>query len=185
MNQWQEKSAENKVFRLAFLGIWCEIIGVPLFLMFGLVTSRRVPLPLGGVGALLILAGIVLIATALILGLLANATAKSGPEKVYQGAQIINRFATDTQGEYLMDWQYDEDSRYFVKIGHPSLGVIECQTSRQVYDECPEGGTGQVIIQGRWLSQFVRYHGVGIAQVGDPRFGNQVSNEETPGNWRQ
>lgn len=172
------KNPETHIYRFFLIGIGCCAIGIPLFVMFGLARGNVLLDSMGALGVLLTIAGIILFGFGLVTGFIYNSKAATGPEKVLQGARVVSRMITDSRGEFIQDWQIDETSRYLIKLAHPSFGMQEFECVEPVFNECPEGGAGEAVVQGRWLSRFVLYRGVGLGRPDDPRFGQSVPDEQ-------
>ena len=117
------------------------------------------------VGAILMFIGVILIAWAIVYGILA---AKSGRSKQifrYPNCFVVSRFAVNSAGIDVYD-AYDgpdDDLKYYVQLKLPDGKNEEYRCAYEVFLCAGEGMRGEAVAQGSWLSQFVPYIGLGVA----------------------
>lgn len=174
---------ERGVLGMFFGSVICEILGWMLLIMFGTnFAAKGAAVAFGWFGALLIVAGIVMLIVALLAGIAHGKAEASGPERTLQGARVLTRYGIAPGGtEYLMDWQYTDDTNYYVKLQHPQVGTMEYRCAAPVFANCPDGVVGEATVQGKWLSRFMMYSGVGVADPNDKRYGNSSAEG---GGWK-
>lgn len=120
---------------------------------------------LSGFGVPIMVLGVLLLAAAIVYGLIAGKMGKSRHLYRYPNCQVLSRFAVSPTGDYVDDVfdGPDEDLKYYVQLKMPDGKNEEFQCAYDVFLCCGEGMRGEAVAQGAWLSQFVPYIGPGVA----------------------
>lgn len=104
---------------------------------------------LGGTGTL-----IYALATGLSFSMGAN---DKKPEERHEGAYIMNKLVVTRKGEpvYDADMHDPEEIQYLVQVEFANGRKTELKTSPEVFGSIGEGQKGMLLVQGRWINQFV------------------------------
>jgi hypothetical protein len=141
------------VSRLVFIGL--GIIVVSIFVFFA---SAVLLIDLGKVLALLLAPiGIVAVAAGLISGWAeAFGDPSKRPVQRESGAYVIAKVVSDKRANPVVDPEFHdpEDLRYLVQFEFQGNRKVELETAPEVFDQVGEGMIGDIVYQGRWLSQF-------------------------------
>jgi hypothetical protein len=165
----------DKAYSTALMVGLC-LMGAGLFLamlMFvvGAIQSARMGgsngLPIfaaSGVFTAIFLAGVLTTGVTLVAGM---RRATFGAKSVWRvdGARVQARYCVNHLGETIFQEEYidfeDPQTRFFVRLEIPGRGTSEYRCAAPVWGQCGEGLTGNALVQGDWVSQFVRDIGDG------------------------
>ena len=121
-------------------------------------------------GPLLLLAGLVLIGVGIATGWgSAFGDPRKRPVQQASGVYVIAKVIVDDQAQHVFEPSvYNPDElKFLIQIRFPNGKSVEFETSPDVYDEVGEGMMGDILHQGKWLSQFTfrpkpRQHDTGV-----------------------
>ena len=156
---------QKLVVKLIVGGVVCVPVG-GIFVFFGGVVGMIF-------GLLLMPAGLILVIVGLVTGWRsAFGDPRKRPIQEASGVYVIAKVVIDDQAQHVLEPSvYDpEELKFIVRIRLASGKQTEFETSIEVYDEIGEGMFGDIIHQGKWLSQFKFRPKPGGHQIGEDPF---------------
>lgn len=87
-------------------------------------------------------------------------------------AYVIAKVVADKKANPVIDPEFHDPSelRYLVQMEVPARGKIEFETASEVFNLIGEGMSGDIVYQGRWLSQFTFRPKAGDREIGEDPF---------------
>ncbi len=165
-------SGDNKqlrVTRLMVAGVSCFVGGI-------LLTAAGVLFFSGA----WIVAGLLLIPIGVVLAVIALASGwgeafgdpSKKPVQRANDVYVIAKVIADKRANPVIDPEFHDPSelRYLVQFNIPGKGKVELETSGEVFNGVGEGMNGDIVYQGRWLSQFTFKPRPGDRQFGEDPF---------------
>ncbi len=99
------------------------------------------------------------------------ATERSGVQKTVDNVKVLARYAANRAGDMLTEYYQIEEARgtvrFYVRLMLPTRETLEFECSESVFNSCGEGMFGRVVLQNKWLGQFIGYVGSPV-QPNDP-----------------
>lgn len=88
------------------------------------------------------------------------------------GVYVIAKVVADKRANPVIDPEFHDPSelKYLVQIDVPAKGKIEFETAPEVFNLIGEGMNGDIVYQGRWLSQFTFRPKQGDREIGEDPF---------------
>lgn len=160
-----DSDRQKLVMRLIVGGVLCFPASVFLFFFWGL--PGRIA------GVLLIPAGIALVGIGLAMGWgTAFGDPRKKPVQNVSGVYVISKVIVDDRAQHVFEPSvYDpEDLKFLIQIRFANGKSTEFETSPEVYDEVGEGMNGDIVHQGKWLSQFNFRPKEGHQEIGEDPF---------------
>lgn len=85
---------------------------------------------------------------------------------------VIAKYITDNKAEFIFDPEFHdpEELKHVVKLQFSGGQKVEFETSPQVFDDVGDGMSGDIVYQGKWLSQFTFRPKEGHQDIGEDPF---------------
>ncbi len=160
---------QRRISWLVFGGI--AFIAVALFLFL---FSAILFIGIGKVMAIVMFPiGLVLIVAGLLMGWSeAFGDPSKKPVQRASGVYVIAKVVADKRANPVIDPEFHdpEDLRYLVQFEIQGRGKVEMEAAPEVFDQVGEGMNGDIVFQGRWLSQFTFVPRSNDSRIGEDPF---------------
>lgn len=160
-----DSSKQKLVIRLVIAGVVCLPLGLMIFFFGGFMGPI--------IGLLLMPVGLALVIAGLVSGWgSAFGDPRKRPVQNTVGVYVIAKVIVDDRGDHVFEPSVyqPEELKFLVQIRLPSGKQVEFETSPEVFDEVAEGMMGDIMHQGRWLSQFKFRPKPGGREIGEDPF---------------
>lgn len=149
----EKGSKQGLISRLVVMGLGAIVLSVFLFMF-----SAILFLGIGKVFAILLfVVGVILVGLGLLGGWSeAFGSSANKPVQRADGVYVIAKVVADKRANPVIDPEFHDpdDLRYLVQFDVLGRGKIELETAAEVFNQVGEGMNGNIVYQGRWLSQF-------------------------------